>query len=340
MVGAAEPASRAGRRALSRRAVGVVAAAVIAAVVGLGPVPAAAATGQTPAQLAAANGFYADPDFHPTRWVAEHPDDVRAPAIRSALAGRAGAAWFGGWSGDIRSAVDRYVSSAAARGQVPVLVAYNVPGRDCGGESGGGASTTAGYRRWITDFAAGVAGRPSIIIVEPDAVAHVDCLTEAQRTVRFASIAYAVDAFGGQAWTYVDGGNAHWVDADTMAARLVRAGVSRARGFAVNVSNFFTTAESTGYADAVNARLAARGQTARPYVVDTSRNGNGGVPGQWCNPVGAKLGVTSRPHGSGAEFLLWIKVPGDSDGACPGRVGDVPAGTFSPDLASWLISGT
>jgi endoglucanase len=53
-----------------------------------------------------------------------------------------------------------------------------------------------------------------------------------------------------------------------------------------------------------------------------------------------KLGVTSRLSDAGAEFLLWIKVPGDSDGKCPGRINDVPAGTFSPDLAIWLINGT
>ncbi|MEU4564718.1 glycoside hydrolase family 9 protein [Actinoplanes sp. NPDC023936] len=296
-------------------------------------------TAGTPAQVAAANGFYADPDFHPTQWVNANPGDPRATAIRTAMAGKAGAAWFGNWSGDIRTAVDAYVSGAAAAGQVPILVAYNVPGRDCGGESSGGAGSPAAYRQWISDFAAGVAGRTAIVIVEPDAVALIDCLTEAERTTRFGLIAYAINAFQGRTWTYVDGGNASWVDADTMAARLIQAGIGGARGFAVNVSNFFTTAESSAYADAVNAGLVARGQPAKPYVVDTSRNANGGTAGDWCNPEGVKLGVTSRVSTAGPEFLLWIKVPGDSDGDC-GRLEDLPAGTFSPDLATWLINGT
>ncbi|RAK29746.1 endoglucanase [Actinoplanes lutulentus] len=297
------------------------------------------ATGSSVAQLAAANGFYANPDFPATQWVAANPGDSRAAGIRSALAGKAGAAWFGNWSGDIRSAVGTYVSGAAAAGQVPILVAYNVPGRDCGGESSGGAGSPAAYRQWITEFAAGVAGRPAVVIIEPDGVALVDCLTEAERTTRYGLIAHAVAAFSGQTWAYVDAGNSSWVDGDTMAARLVQAGIAGARGFAVNVSNFFTTAESTAYAGAVNAGLSTRGQAAKPYVIDTSRNGNGGTAGDWCNPAGVKLGTPSGVSTSGAEFLLWIKVPGDSDGDC-GRLRGLPAGTFSPDLATWLINGT
>jgi endoglucanase len=38
-------------------------------------------------------------------------------------------------------------------------------------------------------------------------------------------------------------------------------------------------------------------------------------------------------------MLLWVKVPGDSDGPC-GIAPDVPAGTFSPDLAIRLIDGS
>ena len=40
----------------------------------------------------------------------------------------------------------------------------------------------------------------------------------------------------------------------------------------------------------------------------------------------------------GADALLWIKVPGDSDGPC-GIGGGIPAGRFSPDLAMALING-
>ncbi|MGP3638041.1 glycoside hydrolase family 6 protein, partial [Streptomyces sp. 24-1644] len=86
------------------------------------------------------------------------------------------------------------------------------------------------------------------------------------------------------------------------------------------------------------------------WVIDTARNGNGGyvtpgVPSSghvgFCNPPGRKLGVTSRAGTGGAEYLLWIKNPGDSDGnspQCP--AGSPPAGAFSPDLAEALIDGS
>jgi cellulase/cellobiase CelA1 len=38
-------------------------------------------------------------------------------------------------------------------------------------------------------------------------------------------------------------------------------------------------------------------------------------------------------------MLLWIKVPGNSDGPC-GIAPTTPAGQFNPDLAVRLINGT
>jgi endoglucanase len=66
-------------------------------------------------------------------------------------------------------------------------------------------------------------------------------------------------------------------------------------------------------------------------VVDTSRNGAGPAPDaplNWCNPSGRALGVppTTATAGAHADAYLWIKRPGDSDGAC-GR-GDPGPGHF------------
>jgi cellulase/cellobiase CelA1 len=109
--------------------------------------------------------------------------------------------------------------------------------------------------------------------------------------------------------------------------------VHNVRGFAVNVSNFYTTSASVSYAGSVNSGLGGGAM----FVIDTSRNANG-FNGSWCNPAGRKLGVTAQA-GGGAELLLWVKTPGVSDGQC-GVAPTVPAGTFSPDLAVRLIDGT
>ena len=120
-----------------------------------------------------------------------------------------------------------------------------------------------------------------------------------------------------------------------MAQRLRLAGVGNVRGFALNVSNYYTTA---AVGDERQRDQRPRSAAATPaFVVDTSRNGNGSN-GEWCNPAGRKLGVPSQV-GGGAELLLWLKVPGDSDGDC-GIGKGIPAGTFSPTLANRLISGT
>ncbi len=61
--------------------------------------------------------------------------------------------------------------SQQAGDAVPVLVAYNVPGRDCAQYSAGGAATGDVYRAWIEAFAAGIGDHRAIVILEPDGLA-------------------------------------------------------------------------------------------------------------------------------------------------------------------------
>ncbi len=221
--------------------------------------------------------------------------------------------------------------------KLPVLVAYNIPGRDaCGGHSGGGAGTPEAYRTWISKFAEGIGTRPAVVVIEPDSLADFNCLDSAKVAERTAMIRYATEQFKAKApntWAYLDAGNAQWVPANTMAGRLDAAGVRNVRGFSLNVSNYHTTAASTTYGNNVGGNLP--GYT-KPYVIDTSRNGNG-HNGEWCNPGGRKLGTPART-GGGAEMLLWVKVPGDSDGKC-GKAPGVEAGKFDPQLAYDLVYG-
>ncbi|MEV0408637.1 glycoside hydrolase family 6 protein [Actinoallomurus sp. NPDC050550] len=283
------------------------------------------------------SGFYVDPDSNPAKWVRDNPGDARAAQIKSAIADKPTAGWFGDWSGDIGTAVSNYVGAADAADKLPVLVAYNIPGRDCSGESKGGSDKDK-YEAWISAFAGAIGTRPAVVVIEPDALAQLDCLpTDSERQFRLNLLEFATEQFKAKApntWAYLDAGNAKWIAADTMAQRLESAGVHNVRGFAVNVSNYYTTDESESYGTAVNASLSSK----VPFIVDTSRNGNGSKNGEWCNPAGRKLGGTPQV-GGGAEMLLWVKVPGDSDGSC--GVGEgIPAGQFSPDLAMHLINGS
>ena len=60
------------------------------------------------------SGFYVNPNSGPASWVAANPGDGRAAAIRTQIAQKPMASWFGNWSGDIASAVSRYVAAADA----------------------------------------------------------------------------------------------------------------------------------------------------------------------------------------------------------------------------------
>ncbi|MEV0144377.1 MULTISPECIES: glycoside hydrolase family 6 protein [unclassified Nonomuraea] len=287
--------------------------------------------------LAQTDGFYVDPGSNPAIWVRDNSGDSRAARIKSAIASKPMARWFGNWNSDIGSAVSSYVAAADKAGKLPVLVAYNIPGRDaCGGHSGGGAGSEAAYKTWISAFASAVGSRPAVVVIEPDSLGDFNCMSDAAVQERNRMLTYATQQFRDKAantWAYLDGGNSGWVAAGTMATRLANAGVRNIRGFSVNVSNYYTTSESATYAKAVNSAL---GGTAK-YVIDTSRNGNGSN-GEWCNPAGRKLGVPAQAGGA-AEMLLWVKVPGDSDGNC-GIASGVPAGQFSPAIAIRLIDGT
>jgi hypothetical protein len=254
--------------------------------------------------------------------------------INATIASQPQAAWFGGWSGDIRTAVNATVSAAAAAGRVPVLVAYNIPQRDCGSYSGGGVSSADAYRTWIRAFAAGIGARRAIVILEPDAVAGLDCLNATDRATRLSLLADAARVLAASANTvvYLDGGHDAWQPVATMATRLAQAGIADAQGFALNVSNFRAQAGLVSYGQQLAAAIGVE-----HFVIDTSRNGLGPAPdGQWCNPPGRALGAKpGTPTDYRLDWNLWIKRPGESDGPCNGGPA---AGVYWPSYADGLAS--
>ncbi|MEU4391221.1 glycoside hydrolase family 6 protein [Kribbella sp. NPDC023855] len=312
--------------------------------VAIGNQSALAMPSQEPTQVAGdptsmTSGFYVDPNSNPATWVRQNPGHADATLIRTQIAEKAGGRWFGNWSGDITAATRSFTTAADSADKLPILIAYNIPGRDCGSHSGGGAGSPEAYRTWISRFADGIGTRPAVVIIEPDALAQLDCVPAAEKQTRLDLLKYAVNQFASKnpnTWAYMDGGNATWIEAGEMARRLKLVEVGKIRGFALNTSNYYTTAQSVTKGNAIRGAVGG-GQ----FVIDTSRNGNGSN-GEWCNPAGRKLGDTSRNgnHVSGTvDMLLWLKVPGDSDGSCGIGTG-IPAGTFSPVLAKRLITGS
>lgn len=288
-----------------------------------------------------AEKFYADPNSNASLWAKAHPTDGRADDIQAFIADQPAARWFGDWTTDIGGSVASFVGNAAAAKRTPILVAYNIPSRDsCGLLSSGGAPNAEAYRTWISAYANGIADRPAVVVLEPDALPDLNCLTAEKQTERLDLLNYAAQQFkqkAPKAKVYMDIGNPDWLTADVAASRLISAGVANARGFSLNVSNYKTTDANTTYGQTVVGKLAAGGVKGKTFLIDTSRNGNGPLGSQWCDPPGRRIGTTSTEilGGSGAEMTLWVKSPGNTDGCYM----DLPAGTFDPELAFKLIYG-
>jgi endoglucanase len=246
-------------------------------------------------------------------WRRSRPADA---ALMERIASQPVAKWLNEWAGDVRAEVARYVSAAASQGATPVLVAYDIPNRDCGSYSAGGSASTSAYGKWIRQFAAGLGGSSSVVILEPDAVAGASCLSASAREQRFSMLRDAIQVLkSAHAVVYLDGGNATWLSADAVASRLRDAGIDQADGFALNVSNYISTSRSISYGDQVSKLVGGK-----HYVIDTSRNGAGGRGDAWCNVPGQALGElpTTNTGRALVDAYLWIKVPGESDGTCNG----------------------
>jgi len=259
--------------------------------------------------------LYVNPESNASKAAASATNST-TKRIMTRLASVPTATWYGDWNASVKADVNTVVTAAAAQQQSPVLVAYNIPGRDCGSYSAGGASTLTKYQEWIKEFSAGIANRPAIVILEPDALPQMDCLSDADKNARYELLRNAVATLKANAGTkvYIDAGNSSWISAAETAKRLQLSGVATSDGFSLNVSNFHTTAANSAFGEAVSKAVGGK-----HFVIDTSRNGNGSN-GQWCNPSGRAFGTepTSQTANSLIDYFLWIKTPGESDGACNG----------------------
>ncbi|MCK9903046.1 endoglucanase [Parafrankia colletiae] len=244
----------------------------------------------------------------------------------------------GDWLTDVTAAVRQRGEAARAAGATAVFMVYAIPHRDAGaGFSAGGAADAAAYRAFTRQVAAGIGAGHAVVILEPDSLGQLDNLDPALQEERYQLLNDAVDVYAGLGGTsvYLDGANCGWTAPATIAERLLRAGVARARGFAVNVSNYYRTEDEVARGTAIS------GLTGNShFVVDTSRNGRGpadGLANAWCNPPGRGLGQapTTATGNPLADAFLWIKTPGASDGEC-GR-GNPPAGTWWPAQAEELV---
>jgi endoglucanase len=282
--------------------------------------------------------FYVDPDSHAKQQVDEWRTSRPEDALQTEkIADQPTTYYFGEWTENTSEGtlgqVDRRVSLITETGTLPVLGAYAIPDRDCGAYSSGGFTTGEQYKKWIRDVATGIGDRKAVVILEPDALASVSCLSVVEQWTRFALIEDAVTVLKAQpkVSVYIDGGHPEWHYAITMALRLKSAGIEKADGFFLNASNFFYTSDNIRYGERISFLVGGK-----HFVIDTSRNGNGPTSDHdWCNPPGRALGErpTADTDHPLVDAYFWLKSPGQSDGECKGFP---PAGTWVPEYALGL----
>jgi endoglucanase len=189
---------------------------------------------------------------------------------------------------DVRATVKR----AAAKNQIPVLVAYNIPFRDCAQFSAGGATTVEEYTAWIDGVAAGIGSLSAVVILEPDGLGIIPWYTNIDGNLewcqpaeadpgdaaaeRFSMLNYAVDALKAKpnVAVYLDGTHSGWLNVGDISDRLVEAGVDRADGFYLNASNYQFTTNQVQYGTWISKCIADGDFAGCP-----NQYWNGGPPG-------------------------------------------------------------
>jgi endoglucanase len=226
---------------------------------------------------------------------------------------------------DVRNTVQR----AAGKGTVPVLVAYNIPFRDCAQFSAGGATSVEEYKAWIDGFAAGIGNAEAVVILEPDGLGIIpwynpfanrdtwvtnpnyewcqpaEASSSTAAAQRFEMLNYAVDKLKANPGTsvYLDGTHSGWLGAGDAADRLIQAGVEDADGFFLNVSNYRLNSHLEKYGMWVSKCIA--------FASNPASWGNG--HSEWCasqyfpaNPNDfSTWGLTDQWYTDNVESQTW-----------------------------------
>jgi endoglucanase len=259
------------------------------------------------------------------------------------------AVWFtSGTPAQVERQVRVTMAEAAVERAVPVLVAYDIPGRDCAQYSAGGALTDAGYQAWIAAFVAGIGHGKAVIILEPDALGNMpsDCSLPAGADYPYTDQGRITDLVDGgtdleadpNTLVYLDGTHSAWQQVGNIAQRLAGAGVQQAQGFYLDVSNYQYTSNNIAYGTWISDCIAyaqasgAIGSAAvepGTYQAETSFF-NGNCPNQYWND-----GPATDWQGTAMNnYVPWNdQVPSSGDLPDPDTVAGID-GAYAGDLAS------
>jgi cellulose 1,4-beta-cellobiosidase len=284
----------------------------------------------------------------------------------------------------LKAAAEQQASSG--KPVVTVFVVYNLPNRDCHALASNGElklpEGLATYKTGYVDLIAGLFKKyPSnriVAVIEPDSLPNLATNLSDPRCVAVVSaykegVAYALRQLSlPNVSLYLDAAHSGWLGwpdnqkktADIFKeVAMMAGGVDKIRGFATNVSNYSVLDEvkerfdyqfnpchdEHTFAQQMGNTLKSVGFPDPHFIIDTSRNGRGGIRGEWgywCNNKGAGMGArpTADPK-PGIDAYFWVKPPGESDGTSDMKAarydafcGKPDAFTPAPEAGTWFHS--
>ncbi len=213
------------------------------------------------------------------------------------------------------------------------------------GYAAGGKAEDQRTRDWYRDFARGVGDSRVVIGFEPDSLGTIECLTPSRRRSRLENMRYGIDVLSKlpNATIYIEAGASDWESAKRTAGQLRFVGVSKVRGFMLNVTHYDWTRNNIRHGLDISRRVGGK-----PFIISTSFNGRGPVhykrwlsrrnniwriANVWCHPLKRGLGIapTTRTDHPKADGYFYIGRPGFSGGSCNG--GPLPVGSWWPKRA-------
>ncbi len=251
--------------------------------------------------------------------LAQH--DKAAAALLTAMLSKGHAVWFtGGSPKQVKQDVHVTMDKAAEQGAVPVLVAYDIPGRDCSQYSKGGALNLADYEAWIDGFAKGIGGGKALVILEPDGLGLLPSNCGFDPGVfsdadRYAELNYAVDklAEAGDVNVYLDATHNDWMNVGDITQRLLTAGVQDARGFFLGVSNYQYSPNLVEYGTWISDCIAHVGAHPGDFGGCPNQYWNGGPATGWAGTaMTSYLPWSNEPYSGNSADLVWNTVGIDS----------------------------
>jgi cellulose 1,4-beta-cellobiosidase len=246
------------------------------------------------------------------RKVAHYPTGVWLSDIKSV-------ANLQGWLDEAKKQQD-----ASGKPTLTVILVYDLPERDCSAESSAGELSIDqnGEARYRTDFIDPItaqfkahADQPIAVVLEPDSLGNMATNMSIPKCQKAKpayrnGIVYAIKSFHlPNVSVYLDAGHAGWLGWDDNRAKIAKifknvlndaGGPQMIRGFAANTSNYTHLSNRDGavlepsnpcpneltYVSTMLKTLEMYGFKDHHFIVDTGRNGKGGIRskwGNWCN---------------------------------------------------------